>query len=98
MVYAVEDDYQIVFSTSANSVAWVEIEGENYYDLYAGSMKSNDLVHKVVVPQEKLDNAKSYTVYAQKMIYRGPFGGYKGKIISQNYSFRPVNTQDGLVY
>ncbi len=98
VVYAVEDDYQIVFSTSANSVAWVEIEGENYYDLYAGSMKSNDLVHKVVVPQEKLDNAKSYTVYAQKMIYRGPFGGYKGKIISQNYSFRPVNTQDGLVY
>lgn len=55
-----------MFSTSANSVARVEIEGENYYDLYAGSMKSNDLVHKVVVPQEKLDNAKSYTVYAQK--------------------------------
>ena len=98
VVYAVEDDYQIVFSTNTNSLAWVEIDGEKYYDLYAGSMKSKDLVHKVEVPQEVLNNAKSYTVYAQKMIYRGPFGGYKGKIISKQYNFRPVDSSDGLVY
>lgn len=98
VVYAVEDDYQIVFSTSAKSVAWVEINGENYYDLYAGSMKSNDLVHKVIVPQEKLDSAKEYTICAQQMIYRGPFGGYKGKVISKQYNFRPVDSSDGLVY
>ena len=58
VVYAVEDDYQIIFSTSDNSIAWVEIAGEKYYDLYAGSMKSNDRVHKIVVPQEKLDDAR----------------------------------------
>ncbi|MGN1066732.1 MAG: metallophosphoesterase family protein [Candidatus Fimimonas sp.] len=98
VVYAVEDDYQIVFSTSAKSVAWVEIDGENYYDLYAGSMKSEDLVHKISVPQEKLDAAKSYKICAQQMIYRGPFGGYKGKVISKQYNFRPVNSSDGLVY
>lgn len=98
VVYAVEDDYQIVFSTNANSLAWVEIDGEKYYDLYAGSMKSKDLVHKVEVPQKVLDSAKSYKVCAQKMIYRGPFGGYKGKVISQQYNFRPVDSSDGLVY
>lgn len=98
VVYAVEDDYQIVFSTSTNSLAWVEIEGERYYDLYAGSMKSKDLVHKVEVPQEVLDSARAYKVCAQKMIYRGPFGGYKGKVISQQYNFRPVDSSDGLVY
>ncbi len=98
VVYAVEDDYQIVFSTSEKSVAWVEIDGVNYYDLYAGSMKSEDLVHKISVPQEKLDTAKSYKICAQQMIYRGPFGGYKGKVISQNYSFRPVDSSDGLAY
>jgi len=98
VVYAVEDEYQIVFSTNDTSIAWVEIDGEKYYDLYAGSMKSKDLVHKVNVPQEKLDEAKSYTVAAQQMIYRGPFGGYKGKIITKNYSFRPVNTDDGFNY
>ena len=98
VVYAVEDEYQIVFSTNDSATAWVEIDGERYYDLFAGSMKSKDNVHKITVPQEKLDSAKSYSIHAEKMIYRGPFGGFKGKEISKSYSFRPVNSADGLVY
>ena len=96
VVYAVEDDYQIVFSTSDSAIAWVEIDGEAYYDLYAGSMRSIDKVHKVTVPQAVLDSARGYTICAQQMIYRGPFGGYKGEIISQPYSFRCVDASDGL--
>ena len=98
VVYAVEDTYQIVFSTNHKATAWVEIGGEEYYNLYAGSMKSNDTVHKITVPQEKLDEAKAYSIHAEKMIYRGPFGGFKGKEISKEYTFRPVNTDDRLVY
>ena len=96
VVYAVEDEYQIVFSTSDSAVAWVEIGGECYYDLYAGSMRSADRVHKVTVPQTVLDEARGYRVCAQQMIYRGPFGGYKGKTISQSYDFRPVDSSDGI--
>ena len=96
VVYAVEDDYQIVFSTSDSAVAWVEIGGESYYDLYAGSMRSADKVHKITVPQGVLDEAKGYTICAQQMIYRGPFGGYKGETISQSYDFRPVDVSDGI--
>ena len=98
VVYAVEDQYQIVFSTNHSAIAWVEVGGEKYYELFSGSMKSQDTVHKISVPQEVLDQAKGYTVHAEKMIYRGPFGGFKGKEISQSYSFRPVNSADGLVY
>ena len=98
VVYAVEDEYQIVFSTNHSATAWVEVGGEKYYDLFAGSMKSKDTVHKIIVPQEKLDAAKGYTIHAEKMIYRGPFGGFKGKEISKSYNFRPVNSADGLVY
>ena len=98
VVYAVEDDYQIVFSTSDSAAAWVEIDGAEYYDLFAGSMKSNDRVHKITVPQSVLDRSGSYTICAQQMIYRGPFGGYKGDTISQRYVFRPVDTSDGLNY
>ena len=61
-------------------------------------MKSKDTVHKITVPQEKLDEAKAYSIHAEKMIYRGPFGGFKGKEICQEYTFRPVNSADGLVY
>ena len=98
VVYAVEDTYQIVFSTNHPATAWVEIGGVAYYDLYAGSMKSKDTVHKITVPQAKLDEAKGYSIHAEKMIYRGPFGGFKGRKISKDYTFRPVNTEDGLVY
>lgn len=98
VVYAVEDTYQIVFSTADQSIASAEIDGVRYYDLYAGSMRSKARVHKVTVPQSALDAAKAYTVCAQKMIYRGPFGGYKGREIAKTYHFRPVDSSDGLVY
>ena len=98
VVYAVEDEYQIVFSTNHSATAWVEVGGERYYDLFAGSMKSEDKVHKITVPQEKLDEAKGYSIHAEKMIYRGPFGGFKGQEISKSYSFCPVDSSDGLVY
>ena len=98
VVYAVEDDYQIVFSTSDSAIAWVEIDGECYYDLYAGSMKSADKVHKIEVPQTVLDEAGAYRICAKQMIYRGPFGGYTGPEISESYVFRPVDTSDGLNY
>ena len=98
VVYAVEDTYQIVFSTNHSATAWVEVGGERYYDLFAGSMKSDEKVHKIVVPQDKLDEAKGYSIHAEKMIYRGPFGGFKGNEISKAYDFRPVNSADGLVY
>ena len=98
VVYAVEDTYQIVFATSDSAVVWVEVGGEAYYDLYAGSMRSKDGVHKVTVPQSALNAARGYTVCARQMIYRGPFGGYTGETMSESYDFRPVDTSDGLNY
>ena len=98
VVYAVEDEYQIVFSTSDSAIAWVEIGGDRYYDLYAGSMRSADKVHKITVDQSVLDNAKGYSIHAQQMIYRGPFGGYLGEELEKSYVFRPVDTSDGLNY
>ena len=98
VVYAVEDEYQIVFSTSDNAIAWVNIGGVEYYDLYAGSMKSADKVHKITVPQSVLDEAGAYAVNYRQMIYRGPFGGYLGAHQAQHYKFRPVDSADGLNY
>ncbi len=98
VVYAVEDDYQIVFSTTDNALGWVTIDGKNYFDLYAGSARSADRVHKITVPQAVLDAAGAYTVNFQQMIYRGPFGGYKGIVTGQSYPFRPVDVTDGLRY
>ena len=98
VVYAVEDEYQIVFSTSDNAIGWVNIGGREYYDLHAGSMKSADKVHKITVPQSVLDEAGTYAVNYRQMIYRGPFGGYLGSLWTRHYEFRPVDSSDGLNY
>ena len=99
VVYAVEDNYQIVFSTNSESTAWVEIDGTSYYDTYNGSTKKFSKIHKVEVPMAVLDAAKSYTVHAQKSIYAGPFGGFLGRDISMSVNdFKPVDSSDGIQY
>lgn len=98
VVYRVEDTYQIIFSSSTKSSGYVEVGEKRYYDTYAGSQKSEEKVHKVVVPMSALDEAKSYTIYSQSYLYRGPFGAIKGTLAKKSYSFVPVNTDDGLNY
>ena len=97
-VYIVEDDYQIVFGSKVDALAWVTIDDKRYYEEYAGYYKSTNKMHKIVVPMEVLDNAKEYTIGTQKLTYRGPFGGFKGREIEETYSFRPIDTSDGLNY
>ena len=98
VVYAVEDKYQIVFSTNAEATGWVEIGSEKYYDTYAGSNKKYSKIHKIEVPMTALDAAKKYTVHTQRSIYCGPFGGFMGRDIYQTVDFKPVDTSDGLKY
>lgn len=97
VVYAVEDEYQIVFSGSTRCTGWVTVDGTDYYDLYNGSM-TDGRVHKVHVPMYALDSAKGYEIHLQQVIYRGPFGGILGKELHKSYSFRPVDSSDGLTY
>ncbi|NLL55986.1 MAG: hypothetical protein GX242_02100 [Clostridiales bacterium] len=97
-VYAVEDEYQIVWTTSNQALGWVEVDGVKYYDDIAGSVKSTDTVHKVSVPQQALDSAKSYTIYSQTMINEEAYSALKGRTFSKTYAFRPVDTSDGVQY
>lgn len=98
VVYAVEDEYQIVFGTTSDSLGWVEIDGIKYTDTYAGSEKSFTKVHKITVPMTELNKAKEYKIYTQRFFYRGPFGAIKDRVISETYNFRPVDASDGLNY
>ncbi|MDD4388895.1 MAG: hypothetical protein PHV87_06800 [Bacilli bacterium] len=89
VVYAVEDEYQIVWSTNARSTGVVTVGNISYYDLYAGSERSQTQVHKVTVPMAALDAAGSYTISSTTIIYRGPYSGVKGRTISKTFAFKP---------
>ncbi|HOO22095.1 MAG TPA: metallophosphoesterase [Clostridia bacterium] len=97
-VYAVEDEYQIVWTTRAKATAWVEVGGEKYYDEIAGSLKSTETVHKVTVPQSALDRAKEYTIYSKTMINEEAFSALLGRTFKKTYTFRPVDESDGIQY
>jgi hypothetical protein len=97
-VYAVEDEYQIVWTTKNNSIGWVEIDGVKYYDEIAGSIKSTENVHKVIVSQSILDSAKSYTICSKTVINKEAYSMLKGRTFSKTYTFRPVDSSDGVKY
>ena len=98
VVYAVDDTYQITFTTKAKGEAWVVIDGVEYNDTYAGYRKSEDTIHKITVPIDALDAAGSYTVYTRAMFLRGPYCALQGPTISQTYNWRGVDTSDGIQY
>ncbi|HRV72477.1 MAG TPA: metallophosphoesterase [Eubacteriales bacterium] len=98
VVYAVGDEYQIVFTTKVKGTAFVMIDGKEYNALYAGSRTSEDRVLKVSVPMEALDEAKSYTICTRAMYLRGPYCALQGKTLSQEYEWKGVDTTDGINY
>lgn len=95
-VYAVEDEYQIVWYTSARSNGWVEINGQKYFDAQSGNIRSAEKVHKVTVPMEVLDEAKSYSIHSQGTLIHHGYFSLKGRHLSAAYSFRPVDPSDGI--
>lgn len=95
-VYAVGDEYQIVWTTRTAGSAWVEIGGESYYDEYAGSKRTNERVHKVTVPQSALDAAGGYTIKSKAMLSEQGYSGLLGYTVKSEYSFRPVDVSDGI--
>ncbi len=98
VVYAVEDTYQIVFQTYSKGTAWVTIDGIEYNETYAGYRKTEEKIHKIIVPTAALDNAKEYTVSTRSMILRGPYSALQGNTISNIYQWRGLNAEDGLDY
>lgn len=97
-VYAVEDTYQIVWYTSARSNGWVEINGEKYYDAQSGNIRSTEKVHKVTVPMEVLDGAKSYSIHSQGTLIHHGYFSVKGRHLTERYAFRPVDDSDGIQF
>ena len=98
VVYAVEDTYQIVWTTSTNAIARVHVGDTVYVDGFAGSERSDTTVHKIIVPMSELDFAQSYTISSTQVLYRGPYSGILGSTIEKTYDFFPVDLSDGLNY
>ena len=96
VVYAVEDTYQIVWTTSIDATGVVKVGEDSYPDLYQGSQDSFTRIHKVEVPMAVLDAAGKYEISSTNYIYRGPYSGLAGRTVKASYDFRPLDPDDGL--
>ncbi len=95
VVFAVEDEYQIAWSTSIKSVGYITIGENTYYDQNSGTNNVSKL-HKVSVPMSVLDEAKTYSLHSIPVYSETAYLSINGKEVTKTYDFRPVNTTDGL--
>lgn len=94
VVFALEDEYQIAFSTTTPSIASVTVDGKTYFD-HTNGKNNIDKLHKISVPTTALDGAKEYTVSAKKNVTNTGYLAINGKTVTKTFSFRPVDDSDG---
>lgn len=95
VVFAVEDEYQIAWSTSVKSTGYVTIGDEVFYDEGAGENEVSKL-HKITVPMSLLDEVKEYTITSAPVYSEAAYLSISGSERSKTYTFRPVDSTDGL--
>ena len=94
-VFAVDDEYQIAFSTSHKSTGFVEVNGKTYYDQTNGENNISKL-HKISVPASELHFARKYSVRTQGVSLNTAYLPTKGAVITKEYNFRPADESDGI--
>ena len=96
IVFAVNNEYQIMAYVKEPSLMWIQIGEEKYYDESNGIMRSNVQIHRIIVPMDVLDKEKKYTVYLRKVIDRKPYFPEFEETVCAEYEFQPVK-KEGIV-
>ena len=97
-VFAVGNDYQIMFEVEKESLVSVKVDDKIYYDESNGIMNSLSSLHRVTVPMEKLNNAKKYTVCVRPLIERKPYFTETEEPTELTYDFTPVPQKNIRTY
>ena len=97
-VFAVEDNYEIVFPTNQTGMAWVEIGGVKYCDSTAGIMNWASKYHKITVPRVALDVAKNYKICFQSVETRAAYYPVHGDTVSLTYPFKPIANKENPTF
>ena len=89
-VCAVGNEYQIMIPVRKESLMRIDVGGESFYDESNGIMRSACTVHRITVPQAKLDAARAYTVCCRAVRKRKAYFTETGDEMKLEISFRPL--------
>ena len=94
IVYTVGKNYQILVPVNFETLMWVEVANENFYDDVNGILRSNCTTHRMTVPMEKLDAAGKYKICYRIVKERKPYYSEVSDVFEYESSFYPVK-EDG---
>lgn len=94
------ENYCIVWATSTKGSGYVEYtyngEKKILWDERSGVIRTDDTVHKVVVPKEELQG-NTYKVVSQNVAFKFGYSASKGKIVeSKEYNFNGIPKEDDI--
>lgn len=97
-VFLAGNEYHIMVPTTCQSLTWVKVGDECYYDESNGIMKSEVRIHRMIVPKEALDTEKKYVLCVRKIIERKPYFTETGEVQEFSFDFIPANGENLRVY
>ena len=89
-VCAVGNEYQIMVPVNQETLMRIEIGGESFFDESNGILRSACSVHRIAVPQAKLDAARSYAVCYRVVRERKPYFTETEDEVRIDFPFRPI--------
>lgn len=97
-IFAVGNAYSIFVQVTDDSVMWIRIGEECFYDHSNGVLRSASHIHKITVPREKLESTKEYFVCYRKMIERKPYFSITGDVTEERFDFYPPSSEKFNLY
>ncbi|NLG81921.1 MAG: metallophosphoesterase [Bacilli bacterium] len=90
VVFAVKDTYHIMVPVTCETVMWVKVGEEVYYDAVNGVLRSSLSVHRLIVPMNVLNQAKQYTICYRKIIQRKAYHSITESTEEYTFTFKPI--------
>ena len=98
IVYAVGKDYQIMVPVTKETLMWVEVGGDCFYDDVNGILRSNCTTHRMTVPMELLDSEKKYKVCYRVVNERKPYYSDVSDVFEYESIFCPVKKDNARFF
>lgn len=98
-VFVIGKEYEILINTHKNGICMVKIGEELFYENTSGVLSSEQNFTKIRVPQEKLNEEKSYQIIFRETINRKGYFSEFAVPQSATFAFKPLEkTEDIHIY
>ncbi len=97
-VFAVKNTYQIMVRVESESLMWVKVGDNCYYDDSNGILRSYKNIHRMIVPAEELDKNGKYIICEREIKERKPYFTETEEVKEYSFDFIPANGENLRAY